>query len=129
MKVIFGIIAATVLAVIVGSYLTASVDVATAPSRVLSDSVKTGNIVGNYEAFFDMKAGYETRIAEIKSLKTQLDDSTGSDRRYAQTDLNGVRQTCRSLAQRYNADSLKLNRGAFKSNGLPETLDAQACEA
>lgn len=121
--------AAAVGALVIGaSYYFTAIGVATAPSRVIDDAMKTSNIVGNYEAFFDMKAGYDSRIAEIADLKKQLADAPAADRRYTQTDLNGARQTCRSLAQRYNADSQKLNRGTFKSSGLPETLDATACE-
>ncbi len=114
--------------IIGGSYYFTAISVATAPSRVVADSVRTDNIIGNYEAFFDMKAGYDSRVAEIADLKKQLAEAAPADRRYAQTDLNGARQTCRSLAQRYNADSQKLNRGSFKAKNLPETLDANACE-
>jgi hypothetical protein len=121
--------AGVVLAAVVGvSYLNTAADVATAPARVVSDSVRTGNIVGNYEAFFDLKAGYDSRLVQVKSLKTQLSTETGEDRRYTQIDLQGAQQSCRDAALKYNADSQKLNRGAFKSAGLPSTLDVTSCE-
>lgn len=120
---------ALALAAVIGlSYFFTAANVATAPGRVVSDTVKTSNIIGNYEAFFDTKAGYDTRVAQIKEIKARIETESGTDRRYSQTDLSGTRQMCRSLAQKYNADSQKLNRGAFKSAGLPETLDATACE-
>jgi hypothetical protein len=129
MKKIF-VGAGVALAAVVGlSYMFTAADVATAPGRVVSQTVRTDNIIGNYEAFFDLKASYDGRTAQIKSLTAQLATETGSDRRYTQTDLNGARQSCRSTALKYNADSQKLNRSAFKSSGLPETLDAAACEA
>lgn len=121
--------AGVALAAIVGvSYMFTAADVATAPGRVVSQTVRTDNIIGNYEAFFDLKASYDGRTAQIKALKTQLATETGSDRRYTQTDLNGASQSCRATAQKYNADSQKINRSAFKSSGLPETLNAAACE-
>ncbi len=110
------------------SYFFMGANVATAPSRVVNETVKTDNIIGNYEEFFDLKAGYDGRIAQIESLSAQLEAEAPADRRYTQIDLNGAKQTCRQLANRYNADSQKLNRGAFKSAGLPDTLDATACE-
>lgn len=122
-------VGAVFLAIVGLVYFTTATNVATAPGRVANEALKTSNIIGNYEAFFDKKAGYDTRVAQINELKAQLATETGSDRRYTQTDLSGARQMCRSLAQQYNADSQKLNRGTFKSQGLPETLDANACEA
>lgn len=116
------------LAIVGLVYFMTAANVATAPGRVANEALRTDNIIANYEAFFDTKAGYDTRVAQIKELKAQLATETGSDRRYTQTDLSGARQMCRSLAQKYNADSEKLNRSAFKSKGLPETLDATACE-
>lgn len=128
-KSITVLVGAVFLTIVGLFYFGTATNVATAPGRVVNDALKTGNIVGNYESFFDMKAGYDTRVAQIKELKAQIVTETGSDRRYTQTDLNGARQMCRSLAQQYNADSQKLNRGTFKSQGLPETLDANECEA
>ncbi len=111
------------------NYLLMAMSVSTAPSRVVSETVKTGNIIGSYESFFDLKAGYDGRVAQIASLKKQVDASaTLGDRRYAQVDLEGTRQACRTMALRYNADTAKLTRGAFKDNGLPDTLDVKSCE-
>jgi len=118
------------LGVVAGSYYLTTISAATAPSRVVRETLKTDNIIGNYEHFFDVRAGYETRVAEITDLKAQLASAeTSADRRATQTDLNGSRQMCRSLAQTYNADSEKINRAGFKASKLPETLDAKACEA
>lgn len=42
------------------------------------------------------------------------------------TDVNAVRQRCTDLAERYNANASKLNKGLFRSWNLPAALDPDA---
>jgi hypothetical protein len=44
-------------------------------------------------------------------------------------ELEAMRQSCRDIAARYNADAAKINRSIFMGNGVPPALDDTACNA
>lgn len=121
---------AVLIAVPVGLSLIGTINtVATAPGRVINKTLQTDNIIFNYERFFDASAQYTSRLAQIKEYKPLLAAETDSaERSRLRIELSAMKQSCRELANDYNADAQKLNRGLFRDNKLPEQLDATACE-
>lgn len=103
--------------------------VATAPGRVINKTLQTDNIIFNYERFFDVNANYESRVSQIKEHKSLLAETSDSaEKTNLRIELSAMKQSCRELANGYNADSRKLNRGLFKDRNLPYELDVTVCE-
>lgn len=103
--------------------------VATAPGRVINKTLQTDNIIFNYERFFDVNANYTARVAQIKEHKPILEAETdAAEKTRLRVELSAMKQSCRELANGYNADAQKLNRSLFRDNKLPEQLDVTACE-
>lgn len=103
--------------------------VATAPGRVINKTLQTNNIIFNYERFFDVKANYDARVAQINEQKPLLDaEKDPAERSRLRIELSAMKQSCRELANGYNADAQKLNRSLFRDNKLPDQLDVTACE-
>jgi hypothetical protein len=103
--------------------------VATAPGRVINKTLQTDNIIFNYERFFDVNANYTARVAQITEYKPVLAGETDpAEKSRLRTELSAMKQSCRELANGYNADAQKLNRSLFRDNKLPEQLDVTACE-
>lgn len=113
-------------AVLLGSMSTV-ISVISAPGRVIQETLKTGNIINNYEMFFDINAGYDRRVADIQSQRLMLEGATGAELNRLKIELTGLQQTCRDLVTRYNAASEKENRTLFKAANLPESLDITTC--
>lgn len=103
--------------------------VATAPGRVINKTLQTNNIIFNYERFFDVKANYDARVAQINEQKPLLEaEKDPAEKSRLRIELSAMKQSCRELANGYNADAQKLNRSLFRDNKLPEQLDVTACE-
>lgn len=112
------------------SWLGVFTKVATAPARVINRTLDTNEIIAGYEWFYDASAAYDARIAQIKAhsalAKGELDRP---ELHRLNIELMGMRQVCRDLATKYNANSEKMNKAIFKSNNLPERLSLVACDA
>lgn len=120
--------AVTGLGIIVSLFQTFGV-VATAPSRVINKTLETNNIVHSYEWFYDVNAGYNAKIGQISQYKSFYSDETDSaEKSRLRIDMAAIQQTCRSLTERYNANSQKMNKSIFKGWSLPETLNQNSCE-
>lgn len=117
-------------ALVIGiSYLSTATKVATAPAEVISRTVDADNIIRNYEAFHDVAKNYDARRAQIREWSGYLKAEKNPDEiTRLRTEVGAMRQSCRDLAARYNADSLKMNVSLFKDRGLPASLDATQCE-
>lgn len=103
--------------------------VATAPGRVISKTLDTNNIINNYEWFHDANAAYQARLNQIREFKGYLDkEADASERARLRMEMSAQQQSCRELATRYNANSIKTNRSIFKGREAPEELDPQLCE-
>lgn len=126
--ILAAIAVAIALPVACGSYAIYT-SVVTAPSRVIEKTLRTDNIIFNYERFFDVNASFESRKAQVNQYKKLLVSETDKDEKISlRTELAAMQQSCRELAQSYNADSQKLNRSLFKDRGLPYQLNSQECE-
>lgn len=124
-------VAATViigLPVAVAAYSTFTT-VVTAPSRVINRTLETDNIIFNYERFFNVNASYKARVAQINEYRPVIAEETDlGEKARLRTELSAMKQSCRELAQGYNADASKLNRALFRDRNLPEQLDEGVCE-
>lgn len=113
--------------VLVLGFIGTATSILSAPGRIIQETLKTNNILDNYEMYFDLNAGYDRRVADIQSQKLMLEGATGAELNRLKIELVGLQQTCRDLVTRYNAASEKANRSLFKANNLPEQLDLTTC--
>ena len=103
--------------------------VATAPGRVINKTLETNNIIFNYERFFNVNANYKSRVAQIEEYRPLIVGETDpAEKARLRTELSAMKQSCRELANGYNADAGKMNRSLFRDRDLPEQLDVAACE-
>jgi len=103
--------------------------VATAPGRVINKTLETNNIIFNYERFFNVNANYKSRVAQIEEYRPLIAGETDpAEKARLRTELSAMKQSCRELANGYNADAGKMNRSLFRDRDLPEQLDVGACE-
>jgi hypothetical protein len=129
-QIVLGTMALMIVVPVGCSLISTANSVTTAPGRVVQKTMQTDNVIQNYEAFFDVKAQYDARVAQITDHSGVLASETdAAEQRRLRMEVSAMRQSCRQLAARYNADAVKLNRAVFRSGNLPETLSAQACEA
>lgn len=98
-----------------------------AATGVINRTLDPDNILATYEGFYDRWQAYVARLAQVKSYAVIVDSSTGASKTQAMVEREAMRQSCRELAARYNADSLKANRDIFKGREAPATLDEVAC--
>lgn len=108
--------------------LTTTLSVVSAPGRVIQETLKTNNIISNYEMFYDLKTGFERRVADIESHTGLVETATGAEQNRLRIELAGLQQTCRDLVARYNSASQKMNQNLFKGSDLPYELDINTCK-
>lgn len=121
---------ALLVAVPVGcSVLGGLTSVASAPGRVVQKTMKTENIVSNYEYFHAASSNFVAKGAQVQQFKSLLKDETDkSEAARLRIDLAGVQQSCRDLAAEYNGRSAMVNRSIFKGTTTPVQLNAAICE-
>ena len=102
---------------------------ASAPGRVINKTLGTDNIITSYEWFYDTNAQFDSRRSQVKAHAGLVAAETDAkERQRLNVELAAMRQSCRDLATKYNANSEKANKAIFKSNGLPDTLQLNTCE-
>lgn len=103
--------------------------VASAPGRVVNKTLQTENILSSYEWFYDTNAQFDSRKGQVKAHAGLLaGEQDAKERSRLNIELGAMRQSCRDLVTKYNANSEKANKSIFKSRGLPETLNLNECE-
>ncbi|MEY4376119.1 MAG: hypothetical protein RJB26_669 [Pseudomonadota bacterium] len=103
---------------------------ATAPGRVVNKTLGADNIISSYEWFYDTNAQFDSRRGQIKAhAALARAEEDPKERARLNIELGAMRQSCRDMATKYNANSEKANKSIFKSRGLPETLQLNDCEA
>lgn len=111
------------------NFLNTASSVATAPGRVIQETMKTDNIIQSYEWFYDVNASFNARQSQVKQYKDIMStEADNSERIRLRTELAAMQQTCRELAEKYNANSEKMNKSVFKGWSLPDTLAMGDCE-
>lgn len=111
------------------SIVSTATTVATAPGRVINRTLETDNIINNYEWFHDANAAYKTRVSQIQDFRSMLKETSNEqEKNRIRTDVAAIRQSCRDLATKYNANATKSNRSIFMGRETPETLSMEACD-
>lgn len=123
-----GYILLAVVAFIGIHYIATGTFILTAPSRVISKTMETDNIVHRYEQFFDLKAAYDRTLPLIKGSQDMLSKESDTNEKFRlRTELRAQQDTCRSIVTKYNVNAQKLNVGLFKDWRLPEQLTLETC--
>ena len=89
------------------------------------------NIIYNYEWFHDYNAQYKSRINQIsgqKGMIKDVGDLNTTEKIRLNQELQAIRQSCRDIVTRYNANATKTNRSIFMGKEAPEKLDITTCE-
>ena len=95
---------------------------------VISKTFEPNNIINNYEWYKDANGNLNSRVAQIKAHKVIVSQTTdSSELSRLRIELNGMQQSCRDLANRYNSNASKINRNIFQS-GVPSRVDPTMCE-
>lgn len=109
--------------------LNAAHTAANSAQGVINKTLDPNNVLVKYEWFHDANATYRSRLAQIGGHKSLV---AGEQDRYERQRLNvelaAMRQSCRDLALKYNANATKTNVSIFQGRELPSMLDATACE-
>lgn len=96
---------------------------------VVAKTLNADNVLNNYEWFFDTNAQWEARRNQITAhaslVKQEVDPK---ERSRLNMELAAMRQSCRDMATKYNANSAKANKSLFKSRGLPDAINLSDCE-
>lgn len=103
--------------------------VISAPSRVLNKTLQTDNIINNYEWYFDVNGRFNSRVAQIAAHRDLLGETTdAAEKSRLRVELSSIQQSCRDLANQYNANAAKLNRRVFRDWSTPASLNPNDCE-
>ena len=114
---------------VVGSYIGTLANVATAPAKVINKTVDADNIIQSYEWFFDVNAAFNARLSQVRQYSDFFnEESDPSEKRKLRIEMSAMQQTCRELAEKYNANSEKMNKSIFKGWDLPDTLNQFTCK-
>lgn len=96
---------------------------------VANKTLDSNNVIANYEWFYDTSAQFGARVGQIRAhMELVNDESDAKERSRLSIELSAMRQSCRDMASKYNANSEKMNRSLFKAKSLPETLSLNQCE-
>lgn len=114
---------------VAGHLVSTAYTVVSAPGRVLNKTLETDNIIATYEWFHDANAQLRARMAQIKSHRLLLIDTPDqAERARLRIEIAAIQQSCRDLANRYNANATKTNKAIFRGQTAPEVIDLLICE-
>ncbi len=92
------------------------------PFQILKKTFNPSSVIHNYEYFHDVNAMVIARELQIASWK-KLDKTERTT-----IELEAMKQSCRELVTKYNANSVKVNKSLFKGTSLPNKLNINVCE-
>lgn len=122
----FGALFAAVMAF---NVLNTASSVATAPGRVVQQTMQTDNIINNYEWFHQAHANYQSRLRQIVGHRHFYNAETNAaEKARLRMELSAMQQSCRELANTYNARATMTNRSIFMGREAPAELNPAACE-
>ncbi len=111
------------------SFVGTGANIATAPSRAANRVVSTDNILNSYEAFYNYRSRYQTRLGDIRNnVELNEQETDPGQQRINRTNIVAMRSACRDLANKYNADAENLTSSWFRDGRLPQTLSVEACD-
>lgn len=87
------------------------------------------NRVQQQEQFEQLAADYDGYLVKVRVARAAVKAAAGDpvNLPLRKTELEGLQQTCIDTAQQFNANSRKYTARAWKSAGLPPTLDPDNC--
>jgi hypothetical protein len=101
----------------------------TAPMNVARETLRTDNIINNYEWFHDASQQFTARTRQVAERQTWLaGEGEAGEKNRLRIELGAISQSCRELAARYNANAMKSNRSLFMGRNVPTNLDAGLCQ-
>lgn len=125
-----GIAPVLVVAWIILSTLGVFGSVATAPGRVVADTMRTENIINSYNGFYRLQQRYQSRLGDIENQKSLMAEETDeAQQRINRTNLLAMRSACRDLTTTYNANAERLTSSLFRDWRLPQSLNVETCNA
>lgn len=128
-KVGLGIVAVIGVVSVGAIWMNAGVTVATAPAAIVSKTFDPNNVIHNYEWFHDTNGAFKARVNQVKAHRQLVQsEPAGKERSRLSIELAGMQQSCRELAERYNANAQKTNRSIFMGREAPESLNPNLCE-
>lgn len=99
------------------------------PGRVISKTFDAGNMINNYEFFYDANNQVKARVGQIQGHKSIIaDNSDASEKTRLRIELGAMQQSCRDLVGKYNSNATKANRSIFKGSAAPDSLNPTICE-
>ena len=102
------------------------------PGAIVSKTMTPDNILYNYEWFHDFNGQYKARVNQIKGQKdamASIGETSVAEKIRLQQELGAIRQSCRDIVTRYNANATKTNRSIFMGKESPTSLDIATCES
>lgn len=106
-----------------------AIAVLTAPMNVARETLRTDNIINNYEWFHDASQQFTARTRQVAERQTWLaGEGEAGEKNRLRIELGAISQSCRELAARYNANAMKSNRSLFMGRNVPTNLDAGLCQ-
>lgn len=119
-------------AVILAVFLVAAglaIALLTAPMNVVRETLRTDNIINNYEWFHDASQQFTARTRQVAERQTWLaGEGEAGEKNRLRIELGAISQSCRELVARYNANAMKSNRSLFMGRNVPTNLDAGLCQ-
>jgi len=108
--------------------LLTALKVVTLPTSLISKTADTTNVIHNYEWFHDVDAAIQAKKGQLSTHVSLLKDADAGERSRLNMEVAAIRQSCRDLVTKYNANSEKINRGIFKGTSLPELHNVNVCD-
>lgn len=104
--------------------------VLSAPGRIISKTLDADNVISSYEWYRDALGNFKARTVQVRQFKALSLDNTvdANERNRVRIELAAIQQSCRDLAQRYNANANKINKKIFMGTSVPSELNAGECE-
>lgn len=100
-----------------------------APANVARETLRTHNIINNYEWFHDAAGQFTARTRQVAERRGWLEAETNvAEKIRLRTELGAISQACRDLVAQYNANATKSNRSLFMGRDVPINLDAGLCQ-
>lgn len=122
------IIAGTITATLIGGAVW-FVSITSQPGRVISKTFDADNVIQNYEYYHDANGNFIAKTAQVRQFREMVKQETDpQEKSRLRIEMAAIQQSCRDLAQRYNANSQKANRAIFKGGRVPEQLYMGDCE-
>lgn len=99
------------------------------PAALVSKTFDTDNIINNYEWYRDAYGNFQAKTKQVNQFRSlAAEEKDISERNRLRIEMAAIQQSCRELAQRYNANANKVNRSIFMGTNVPTNLSAGDCE-